>query len=58
MPTECVEINSISTSIKQPITVWRRDSNNATNARRNTASGVRCCKLVYNNNQQQKRDDK
>ena len=56
MPTECVQINSVSTSTNQPITVWRRDSNNVPNAPRNTASGVRCCKLVYK--QQQKRDDK
>src|SRR5260221_2611749 len=37
-------INSVSTCTKQPLPSGG-DSNNATNALRNTASGVRCCSL-------------
>jgi len=45
MPTECAQVNSLSTSTKQPITAGRKNSNNAINGPRNTASGVRCCSL-------------
>ena len=51
MPTEGVQFNSLSTSTIQSITVGRRDKNNATNARRNTASASVCDVVVYNNNE-------
>lgn len=49
MPTECAQFNSLSTPTKRSITVGTRDNNNATSARRNTASASVCDVVVYNN---------